>query len=107
MSLTSHLIRDLLTEQAGGLDDQDDNQQREREGIGEGGQTVAGMGDAGLEQDDVQTLDQVFANADDECTHHSAGNGADTAEHGRNEGFQAGHSARGLNNGVVVGKVQD
>ena len=92
IAVTSHLIRGLLTEDTGGLDQQNDDQKDKGKGIGEFRPTKA--------------LDDVFTNTNDECANHCAGHRADAAEHRRHEGFQAGHGAGGGHDGVVVGKVQ-
>ena len=84
------LVGRLLAEQAGGLDDEDDDQEREGKCVGEGTQPQHLRGQARLQEDDVQALDDAFADADDERAHHRAGHRADAAEHRRHKGLEAG-----------------
>ena len=87
-----HLVRDLFAEQSRGLDAQHDDQQRKGERIGEGRLAEA--------------LDDLLAKADQERADHRAGNGADAAEHCRDEGLQAGHTAGGDRHRGIVRKVE-
>ena len=76
MSLTSHLLVDLLAQQARGLDKKHDNQHGEHERVAQLGRNV------GL----AQNLDHAQQDAADE----RARNGADAAEDRRGEGLDAG-----------------
>ena len=102
-----HLVGGLLTEQAGGLEHQNDDQQHEGECIGEGGETHL-LGDGAIGHEDrIQALDDGLADADDERTHHRAGHGADAAEHGGHKRLQAGHSAGRGHHAGEVGEEED
>ena len=92
IAATADLLGSLFAERAGGLEQQDDDQQREGEGVGERG--VA------------QRLDEVLADADDERADDCAGDRADAAEHRGDERLEAGHCADGRRDGGVVGEIQ-
>ena len=88
--LTSHLIRCLLAEDACRLDEKNDYKQNEGKCIGEHGPLL------------TYTLDDILADTYYKRTDDRTGDGAYAAEHGCDEGFKAGHCARGGNNGRIV-----
>ena len=90
----SHLLRQFFAEQAVGLAQQDDDQQRKGERIGEHGPALA------------ERFYNVFANTDYKRADDRTGDRPDAAENSRNEGLQAGHCAGGRNNGRVVREIK-
>ena len=84
----------LFAEQAGGLEEQDQNQDRERDAVAVGRQA----GDAAGEG---------LHDAEDESAERRARQIADAAEHRRDEGLQAGlHAHQRLDAGVVHGVTE-
>ena len=73
ITVTSHLIRCLLAEDAGGLDEEDNYQKNKRERIGEHRPVL------------TEGSDYILADTDYKRTDDSAGDRADAAEDSRNE----------------------
>ena len=89
---TSHLVRGLLTEDAGGLDQQNDDQKDKGKRIREFRQP--------------QSLDDILTNSDDKRADDRTGNRTDSAEHRCHESLQTGHGTGGGNDRVIVGEVE-
>ena len=87
-----HLFLNLAAKEAGGLDQQHDDQDRKRDGI-----LPCGKADGG---------NKALAQADGDAADHGTGNGADAAQNGCNEGLQAQHGAHGGGRLRVAAAVQ-
>ena len=83
-----HLFLHLAAEEARGLEQQHDDEDGERDGVLPGRQADGG--------------DEALAQADDDAADHCARDGADAAQNGGDEGFQAQHGAHG-GGGLRVG----
>ena len=83
-----HLFLNLAAEEASGLDQQHNDQDRKRDGVLPGGKADGG--------------DEALAQADGDTADHGTRDGADAAQNSGDEGFQAQHGAHG-GGGLRVG----
>jgi hypothetical protein len=82
-----------LAEQAGGAEEQDDDEDREGDGVFVGGPLAA--------------VHEGLDGAEEEAAEGGAGDVADAAEDGGDEGFEAGHHAHERVDGGVIQRVED
>ena len=87
----SDLVRCLLAEESGGLEDENYDEQDKSEGVSEGRKAEARRYDAVGHEQCIEALYDVLADSDDEGADDRARDGADAAKHRRNKGLQARH----------------
>ena len=88
-----HLFLHLTAKETGGLDQQNDDQNRERDGVLPSGQ--------------ADRRDEALTQADGDAADHGTGDRTDAAQNGCNEGFQAQHGAHSRGRLRIGAAVQD